>query len=91
MNTVPIHKENPERVIHLHKRDGAWVIDVTVKALHRTVEVHKETNYQRAEGVFWFLYENPPLMIKEATRLIQQEHFDRHGEFITIEEELARR
>lgn len=84
--------ENPERIIYLHRRLGEWVIDVTIIALHETVEIYKESSHARAVGVYWFLYDHPTLTMKEAATLINQRKYERHGESkITIEEELARR
>lgn len=69
-----IEKENPEYKIWLHKRLGAWVIDVTVKELNETAEIYNGSNHQHAVGVFWFLLDRPSLMVELATEQIGQRH-----------------
>ncbi len=74
MTQQPVEKGNPDYKIRLHKRFGKWVIDVTIHELGETIELHSETDYNRALGVFWFLQDNQHFMISEAKTRIMQRH-----------------
>lgn len=68
-------RNNPEYRMRLHRRLQQWVIDVTLHRLEEAVQVHSDTDYLRASGVFWFLYGNPSILVDLAETLIGQKHY----------------
>lgn len=78
--TRKVERQNPVHKISLHPRLGEYVIEVTLKRLNNErVVVHTESNFIRAEGVFWFLMDNQDVMISLATQLIEQRQFEKFG------------
>ena len=65
-----IKDEQERRSIEVKPRFGQYVIVVRID--NESVVVHEETNYQRAEGVFWFLLENWLFAKRLAEQYIRQ-------------------
>ncbi len=79
-DTKNITKRTGEFELSLHHREtkhGNWVIELEHFELDEVAEMHIESEYKRALGVFWYLLGGQTIALELAEQYIRQNRYDR--------------
>lgn len=76
MSTKELKRQTPEYSLVLLKRDG-WEIEYQSPVAGERAILHRDGDFKRAQGVYYFLIDHPSIMIKLGEQFIAQQEYDR--------------